>query len=256
MDDQEFAARRQAFGRAVEDYDRARPGYPAEAVHWCVGEPDRPIRVVDLGAGTGKLTEVVLDAGHEVVAVEPDDAMRDRLAERLAGRAGLHVVAGTAEDVPLPAAAADAVVAGQAWHWFDQAVAGPQLARIVRPGGTVAAVWNSRDEDVDWVRAWSVLVEEGAHPTGRGLLVDEAGPDFGAGFGPREDAVFHHEQVLAPGELVTLAASRSYTIALPEDRRRALLERVAELVANHPDLAGRDEVGLPYRVDAHRAVRR
>ncbi len=257
MDADEFDRRRQAFGGAVDAYDRTRPTYPLDAVQWCVAaDHDVRRRVVDLGAGTGKLTEVLLAAGHEVLAVEPDDVMRTRLADRLDDHPGLVAVhGGTAEDMPVADSSVDAVVAGQAWHWFDEDVVGPELARVVRPGGTVAAVWNSRDEDVDWVRAWSAVVEEGAHPTGR-KLVTVRGPRFGPGFGDLGSATFHHEQVLAPDDVVALAASRSYTIALPEDRRRDLLRAVEDLVATHPDLAGRDEIALPYRVEAYRAVRR
>lgn len=259
MDDEELARRRRAFGRAVDAYDRTRPTYPAEAVAWCLGDPIGTLDVADVGAGTGKLTAVVLAAGHRVVAVEPDEVMRARLAARLdAGPDASGVLdtrAGAAEDLPLADASVDAVVAGQAWHWFDEEAVGDELARVVRPGGTAAAIWNSRDEEVDWVRAWSELVEEGAHPTGR-KLVSARGPDFGAGFGPPEVATFHHEQVLAPEEVVTLAASRSHTIWLPADRRTALLDAVADLVASHPDLAGRERISLPYRVDCHRATRR
>lgn len=259
MDRDEFARRRQVFGRAVDDYDRTRPTYPTDAVAWCLGEPTGPLDVADVGAGTGKLTAVVLAAGHRVVAIEPDDTMRSRLAAQLDSRRDgggvLDVRAGAAEDLPLADRSVDAVVAGQAWHWFDHDAVGRELARVVRPGGTAAAVWNSRDEDVDWVRAWSELVEEGAHPTGR-KLVAEQGPSFGPAFDPPEVATFHHQPQLTPDDVVTLAASRSYTISLPDDRRAELLGAVADLVATHPDLAGRDMVALPYRVDCHRATRR
>lgn len=140
IDPREFAARRQSFGAAAEVYDRTRPDYAAEAVAWCL-EPAglAPLRVADVGAGTGKLTAVVLALGHEVVAVEPDEDMLARLRGRLGGDDRLSTASGTAEDLPLPDEAVDAVVCRQAWHWFDEAVVGPEFARVLRPGGVAAA---------------------------------------------------------------------------------------------------------------------
>ena len=256
MDQEEFQRRRLAFGDAVDVYDRIRPTYPMQAVAWSLGLPSSPLVVCDLGAGTGKLTEVLLAAGHEVVAVEPDDAMRRRLVGGLGEHPHLEVRAGTAEAIPLPDASVDAVVAGQAWHWFDEAVVAPEVARVVRPGGTVAAMWNSRDEAVDWVARWSALAEEHAHPTGRKAMAAAAGPDFGAAFHEREVATFRHEQVMVPDDLVALAASRSWTIAVPPPRREALLASIRDLVTTHPALAGRPRVAMPYVVECIRARRR
>ncbi len=271
IDRSEFVARSQSFGAAVDVYDRTRPGYSAEAVAWCLapavassgvrwsGEPavvERPLRVADVGAGTGKLTAVVAAMGHHVVAIEPDDDMRARLETAIADNPHVEAMAGSAEDLPVADGAVDAVVVGQAWHWFDEPRAAAEIARVLVPGGVVAAIWNSRDEDVDWVRAWSDVVEEGAHPTGRKLVAHQGGPAFGPAFASRQDATFRHDQVLTPDDVVALAASRSYTITLPPDRRAALLQAVTDLVETHPALAGRDRITLPYVVECHRAVRR
>lgn len=256
IDPDEFAARKQSFGDAVDAYDQTRPDYDLEAIAWCL-EPagEAPLRVVDVGAGTGKLTAVLLALGHEVVAVEPDEQMRGRLAEVLDVDEHLDVRDGTAEDLPLEDGSVDAVVAGQAWHWFDEDVVGAEFARVLRPGGVAAAVWNTRDEEVDWVRQWSERVEEGAHPTGRKLVSAEGGPSFGDDFADVEQAEFRHEQRLTREEVVLLAASRSYTISLPGGRREELLASVRDLVDSHPDLVGRDLVTLPYVAECHRAVR-
>lgn len=270
MDRREFVARSQSFGAAVDVYDRTRPGYSSAAVAWCLAPAAashraasgghaggaRPLRVADVGAGTGKLTAVVAAMGHHVVAVEPDGDMRARLAAGFVDVPHVEAVAGSAEDLPVADGAVDAVVVGQAWHWFDEPRAAAEIARVLAPGGVVAAIWNSRDEDVDWVQAWSDVVEEGAHPTGRKLVAHQGGPAFGPAFAAREDATFRHVQVLTPDDLVALAASRSYTITLPPDRRAALLAAVDHLVATHPDLAGRDTITLPYVVECHRASRR
>lgn len=257
IDPDEFAARRQSFGAAADDYDRTRPGYATDAVAWCLGPASTsPRTVVDLGAGTGKLTGVLLSLGHDVIAVEPDEAMRARLSRSWGHDRRLEVSAGSAEAIPVGDASVDAVVAGQAWHWFDDELVGAECARVLRPGGVVAALWNTRDEEVDWVRAWSEAVEEGAHPTGRTLVAAEGGPRFGDGFDRREEATFRHVQRLTRDEVVLLASTRSYTISLPDDEREALLDDVRELVDTHPDLAGRDVVDLPYLVECYRAIRR
>lgn len=256
MEQDEWGGRRQVFGRAVDVYDRIRPSYPAEAVSWCLGDPDGSLTVVDLGAGTGKLTAVLLGLGHRVIAVEPDPAMLARLAANLDDHDMLTCRPGAAEELPLEDEEVDAVIAGQAFHWFNPDAVGPELGRVVRPGGVAAALWNSRDEAVDWVAAWSQIVEERAHPTGRKAMLSGEGPSFGVAFEPVEEATFSHHQVMAPDDLVRLAASRSYTIALEAPQRNELLAAVAELAATHPALAGRDTVELPYLVECYRGRHR
>lgn len=266
MDRDEFAARSQSFGAAVDVYDRTRPGYATDAVAWCLapatgiepagadaGPAGAVLRVADVGAGTGKLTAAVRALGHQVVAIEPDQDMLARLQTAFAADEDVEPLVGSVEDLPLADGMVDAVVVGQAWHWFDETRAAVEIARVLRPGGVVAAIWNSRDEDVEWVRAWSEVVEEGAHPTGRKLVAHQGGPAFGDAFESREDATFRHDHELTPDDVVALAASRSYTITLPEDRRAALLADVQRLVATHPDLAGRGTITLPYVVECHRA---
>jgi len=113
-----------SFGTAADRYDRFRPTYPADAIAWALGE--RPLRIADIGAGTGILSRVLQRLGHEVVAVEPDEKMRGRLEEV---SPGITALAGTAEEIPLPDRSVDAVVAGQAYHWFDTVRAHPEIAR-------------------------------------------------------------------------------------------------------------------------------
>src|SRR4051812_12101086 len=133
--------RAQSFGGVADDYHRARPGYPVEAVRWLLGSS--PLDVVDLGAGTGKLTAVLVGEGHRVVAVEPLEPMRSRLVAALPATPALE---GSAEEIPLPDGCADAVVVGQAFHWFDVEPALREIARVLRPGGTLGLLWNARDE--------------------------------------------------------------------------------------------------------------
>src|SRR5579859_8118452 len=131
-----------SFGPAADLYDSVRPAYPREAVEWALGTP--PLRVVDLGAGTGILTRVLLGIGYEVLPVEPDPAMRAKLA---ATTPGVEPLDGRAESIPLPDGSTDAIVAGQAYHWFDRDAAHREAARVLRPGGVFAPIWNVRDHD-------------------------------------------------------------------------------------------------------------
>lgn len=246
------ATRAASFGPAAALYQAARPTYPDEAVAWCV--PPGARDVVDLAAGTGKLTErLVAQAvpGRRVTAVEPSPGMRDALAASLPG---VTVLAGSAERTGLPDASADAVTVGQAWHWFDGPAAAAELARVLRPGGVLAVVWNVRDTGAgsDWLAAYEEVVHRGdpAPPHGGHA------PALGTAFGPVEHRAFRWADDVRPATLRDLAASRSHLLTLPDEAREALLAEIDDLVATHPDLRGRDVVPLPYRTDCFRAARR
>ncbi|WP_234698345.1 class I SAM-dependent methyltransferase [Lacisediminihabitans changchengi] len=145
-----------SFGIAADVYERARPTYPLEAARWLVPEGART--VLDLGAGTGKFTRSLVDLGLDVIAVEPDERMRATLASSLPG---VTALAGTAEHLPVADASVDAITVAQAWHWVDPALAVPETARALRPGGTLGLVWNLRDERVDWVRELGLEPRDG-----------------------------------------------------------------------------------------------
>jgi len=236
------------FGAAAERYDRVRPPYPPEALRWILAHlGDRPGRVVDLGAGTGILTKALAALGHEVVPVEPDAGMRALIT----GAA----LAGSAEEIPLPDASVDAVVAGQAYHWFDRERAHPEIARVVRPGGVFGPIWNMRDEQTPWVAALTrtLAAESNAEEVSHsGWLTD---PDFGGGFGPVAREIFRHSVTIDAARLVELVRSRSYYLSAPPDRQPRIDAAVRRLAATHPDLAGRDTFTLPYVTAAYRAVR-
>lgn len=231
-----------SFGSVAEAYERARPGYPPEAVAWLAGRAPRD--VVDLGAGTGKLTRQLAAAGHRVVAIEPLAEMRAVLARTVPG---VRVLEGTGEAMPLPGASADVVTVAQAFHWFDQAAAVVEIARVLRPGGTLGLVWNVRDEREEWVAQLSDAM------VGRTGIEHAAVIDDGGLFGPVEEATFDHVQEVGRVALRELVLSRSHCAVLTDDERTPVLERIDELFDEH---ARDGVVRLPYRTECFRAVRR
>ncbi len=234
-----------SFGQAAGMYSAARPSYPRDAVAWLLGNA---AHVVDVGAGTGKLTQVVRDLGRAVTAVDPDWRMLQQLARDVAGVV-THV--GTAESMPLPDASADAVLLGQAWHWVDVPDASQECGRVLRPGGVLGLVWNVRDERVAWVAALTDVMHGSAAEDMIALGAVSLGPPFGA----LQERRWEWSRELRPEQIVDLAASRSYLITLPEPDRAAVLDDVRGLLATHPDTAGRDQVTLPYVTVAFRTVR-
>ncbi|MER7439298.1 class I SAM-dependent methyltransferase [Micromonospora avicenniae] len=239
-----------SFGAAAAEYDRFRPHYPEPALRWALdGLTGTPVRVVDLGAGTGILTRGVLALGHEVTPVEPDPGMRAQLDTTTPGTTAL---AGSAEAVPLPDGAADAVLVGQAYHWFDRDRTHAEIARLLRPGGTFAPVWNTRDERVGWVAELGRIAHMGENAGN----VIERYTDFGPEFQPIEVGEFSHSTTLTPDDVVALIRTRSYWLTAPAEDRRKVERELRELLATHPDLAGRETVELPYRTIVLRARRR
>ncbi|MBB2921197.1 class I SAM-dependent methyltransferase [Cellulomonas cellasea] len=242
-DDPARQDRARSFDRGAQAYGRARPSYPDDAVRWCV--PEGAHRVLDLAAGTGKLTAVLVAHGFDVTAVEPSRAMREQLTSLLPD---VTPRPGTAEDTGLPTASVDAVTVAQAWHWFDEAAASAEIARVLRPGGTLALLWNVRDPSVDWVARFGEIIHRGdAHER------EPAAPLLGDRFDAPEHATFPWTDRVAVRTLRMLAASRSHLLTLPAERREELLDEVDELGRTHPDLRGRDEVDLPYRTVCWRA---
>jgi len=233
-----------AFADVVEAYERGRPGYPDDAVRWLVG--DEPRDVVDLGAGTGKLTRALVALGHRVTAVEPLDEMRAALVAALPGARAL---AGAAEAIPLPDASADVVTTAQAFHWFDHTRALPEVARVLRPGGRLALVWNSRDDRDPWMARLSAII---GNETVQELDVFPA-IEGGGLFGPVETAQFSFEQVLDRDGLLDLVLSRSYCAKLSPAEREPILDAVARL---YDETAGPDGVRFPYVTECFRTAKK
>ena len=237
------AARAASFGGVADVYERARPDYPDDAVRWLAGEPPR--RVLDLAAGTGKLTRALVAAGHEVVAVEPSEPMLERMRAVVPAA---EAWVGTAESIPLGDASVDVVTVAQAFHWFDAPAALAEIGRVLRPGGTIALVWNTRDEREPWVRRLSDLI--GSERTDEVDLADVFTAQ--APFGPLERRIFAHEQRLDRAALLELVSSRSYCATRSPQEREQVLNAVGALF---DDVAVSGEVVLPYATEAYRARR-
>ncbi|WP_432486807.1 class I SAM-dependent methyltransferase [Kineococcus sp. SYSU DK018] len=235
------AAQARSFGAAAAVYERARPGYPAGALDWVL--PPGARRVLDLGAGTGKLTRLLVARGLEVVAVEPTPGMREQFAAVLPD---VEVLDGTAEDVPLPDDSVDAVVMAQAWHWVDPERAAPEVARVLRPGGWLGLLWNVRDPSVDWVAQLDRTLP-GAGEEQLGSLAPRVGPPFG----PVERYDVRWSQPMTLEGLLELTLSRSWVITLDEEGRREVLDDVrAQAEAR---LTGAGTLEMPYVTRCSRA---
>lgn len=235
--------RARSFGPVADAYDRARPGYPADAVRWLVGTTG-PAFVVELGAGTGKLTEELERAGHEVVATDPLPDMLSRLRER----AGTQPVVATAECIPLPSGSVDVVVCGQSFHWFAHEVALPEIARVLRPGGHVALAWNYYDVAIPWVRRLRELLMPGFDSPEDAATPLMETPYFGFVDTKR----FRFWQPHTAASLADLARSASRVATMDEHDRARVLRQVAELYDGYG--RGHDGMQVPYLTHCFRAV--
>jgi SAM-dependent methyltransferase len=255
----------EGFGSGADAYERGRPSYPPDAVAWLVESLRlRPgVRLVDLAAGTGKLTRLLAPTGAWLAAVEPVEGMRQVLHRTLPA---VPALAATAEALPFGARSLDAVTVAQAFHWFEPDAAFAELARVLRPGGRVGLVWNARDRSVGWVdELWGILdrVEKRApwrdheRPTDRDFAPQtdrDVAPQ--AGFGPVHEATFHHEQRIAHDAIAERFTSVSHVAVLPAAQQRAVVDEVLGVLASDPATAGRAELAIPYRVDAYWRERR
>jgi SAM-dependent methyltransferase len=223
--------RRLTFGAHADAYERARPAWPEEAARWLV--PKDAELVVELGAGTGKLTRAVAAVGVRVVAVEPDPRM-------LAVLRGLELegVEGSAEAIPLGDGVADAVVAGSSLHWFELERALPEIHRVLRPGGRFGFGWNHRDDRHPAIARMgeAVYAAQARMRTSRWRSRD-----------------WPHE--LPREALRDHLMSYSAVAALPEDERRRVIAEVAGLLDSDDSVSRDGRLRLPFVVTAYRAER-
>ena len=249
-----YADRRLSFGAEAVSYSRYRPGYPAEAIDWILSASNvPPLRVADVGAGTGALTASLIARGLTVDAVEPDADMLDELCRRVP-QATPHQA--PAEHLPLGDASVDAVLAAQAWHWFDHGSAADEFARVVRPGGVLGLMWNLRFIQQEWMQElaaliggddWMVVLNDEDEERRRMLI------QLGASWSEVQARRFHHAVEMTPSELVGLVSTFSY-VRLRSDAAEVLAS-VDELARTHAALVGRDRFPLPYVTVAYRSTR-
>lgn len=244
MDD----VRARSFGTRAFDYAEHRPNYPADGVRWALGAATHPVReVLDLAAGTGKLTEGLLPLGLTVTAVEPDDGMRAELSRRFPA---LTALTGTAEEIPLPDGSVDAVLVGQAFHWFDPEPALTEIGRVLRPGGAVGALWNGEDKRVGWMAglldAAKTSVQDGygvgfrlpAHPL----------------FGPVEEAAFPHTHRRTADSVAETFGTHSRMLVIEQSERDTVMARIRDYLASRPETSG-GEFDVPLVTRVLRATR-
>jgi SAM-dependent methyltransferase len=244
-------ARRLSFGAQATAYERARPEYPEEAARWLV--PDDARFVVEVGAGTGKLTRALAALGLRVLAVEPDARMLSVLRER-----GLEGVEGSAEAIPVADGEADGVVAGSSLHWFELDRALAEFRRVLHPGGRLGFGWNHRDVRHPTIAAMSeaIYATRPSQQTSGWLRRDWVPAVTEAGlFRDVEHALFEHVHELPREALEDHLLSYSGLAALPDAERRRVFAEVGEILDADPSVSDGERLRLPFVVDAYRATR-
>ncbi|HEY3869521.1 MAG TPA: class I SAM-dependent methyltransferase [Actinocrinis sp.] len=256
----EWLKRASSFGAAAAQYAQHRPGYAEAAIRWClapVGDASQPVRVLDLGAGTGILTGGIARLGADVVAVEPDPEMRAELRRRLPA---VRVLEGRAEELPLPDQSVDAVLCGQAMHWFDMDRALPEIARVLTPGGVLAGLWNVEDDRVGWVAELAAMTESGSTLSlwRSAQKEDDEHSPLRVGtdrFAPAQVGEFDNAEPRSPESLVAFIATTSRFLLMPQEQRTETLAAIGEFLGRRPETSG-GEFTMPLITAALRAVRR
>ena len=245
-----------SFGAAAAAYEQGRPDYPVEAVAWLLEPAGAHPRIVDIGAGTGKLTRVVAELvagagaegrGAEVIAVDPDAEMLGELRRSLPS---IRTLIGTAEALGLPDESVDAAVLGQTWHWVDPVAGSAEIGRVLKPGGVLGLVWNIRDESVPWVaRLTEIMKGSNAEQ-----LMADGGPEVAAPFGALTARTWQWERPMTRAALSAMVHSRSYVITAEPAERERIDREIAELF-DEIGAVGDATVPLPYVTYTFRAVK-
>lgn len=243
------ARRADSFGAQAQAYAEHRPDYPVAAIRWAL-EPlgaGEHLDVLDLAAGTGKLTAVLVAEGHRVTAVEPNEQMLSELVRRVHD---VRALPGHAEHIPVPDHTVDAVLVGQAFHWFDQDKTMPEIARVLRPGGVVAGFWNEPDPTVEWLAEFervsgSSVEAQREDPTG--ML---AHPLFQA----PEHAMFPHSQRRdSPEALVATVKTHSRLLVISDEELAAVTEKMLAFLRSRPETSN-GPFDVPLRTEVIRMV--
>jgi len=236
-----------SFGSVAARYAQYRPSYPDAAIDHVLDGP-KPERILDLGAGTGKLTSSLTGRALEVVAVEPDHAM---LAELSRTVQEARAMTGSAEQIPLPDGSVDVIVVGQAYHWFAHPAADQEMARVLRPGGVVGLLWNFPDRTVEWVTKLYQATRDEAPPWSFDAIPLDAEL-----FGIAEESRYPSTHSLdGPDGLINLAHTWSWVITRPAAEQAAVDERLRAVIEEYPALQG-ETVSIPQQTTVLRYRRR
>lgn len=237
-----------SFGVASAAYDAGRPEYPAASVEFLLAPLDGVPTVADVGAGTGKLLRSILRVREaEAVAVDPDAAMLQKLAERTPG---VDTRVGTAEHLPLDDASVDAVVLGQAWHWVDPVAGSREIGRVLRPGGVLGLIWNVRDERVAWVHELTHIL----HASSAEEMIAAGEIPVNDPFGALEEHMLEWERKMTRADLQAMVRSRSYFITATEADQNRMMTEVNALL-DRLGVVGEQTIAMPYVTKAFRATR-
>ncbi|WP_112262629.1 class I SAM-dependent methyltransferase [Lentzea terrae] len=244
------ARRADSFGAQAEAYAEHRPDYPVAAIRWALeplGSSER-LEVLDLAAGTGKLTAGLVEEGHRVTAVEPNEQMLSELVRRVHD---VRALPGHAEHIPVRDESVDAVFVGTAFHWFDQEKALPEIARVLRPGGVLAAMWAEPDPDVEWLAEFERVAASSVESQRQNPTEIMTHPSFG----PVEQAVFphvHHRD--SPEAVVAWVNTHSRMLVIDDEERAALTEKMLAFLRARRGTSDRP-FDVPLRAQVFRMVR-
>ena len=244
------ARRADSFGAQAEAYAEHRPDYPVAAIRWAL-EPlstSERLDVLDLAAGTGKLTAVLCAEGHRVTAVEPNEQMLSELVRRVHD---VRALPGHAEHIPVPDQTVDAVFVGTAFHWFDQEKALPEIARVLRPGGVLAAMWVEPDPDAEWMTELE-RVSASSVESQRNSPVDIMAH---ASFGPVERNAFPHAHPReSPEAAVAWINTHSRMLVIDDEERAAINDKMLAYLRERPETSN-GPFDVPMRSEVLRMVR-
>ncbi|HXN61651.1 MAG TPA: class I SAM-dependent methyltransferase [Acidimicrobiales bacterium] len=256
--DETTAVLSKSFGSVADHYNRLRSGPPSEALDFLL--PQDAADVLEIGAGTGILTRLLVKRIPHVTAIEPDDRMRALLA---ASAPDLEAIQGHAEEIPVPSSSYDVVIAQSAWHWVDEARAVPEVARVLRPHGRLSLAWTGTDRSVDWMRSlWAGGVEldpAEKNEVDRGrrsrhmVNVEAGGP---SPFEEPETRLFRWTRPMSKSDLVALAATYSRVIVMDDGARREHLDSMMRYLDTHEAFSGADIIDVPMRSYCWRATKR
>ncbi|MGY2224352.1 methyltransferase domain-containing protein [Pseudomonas gingeri] len=243
------------FSAEAKTYAQGRPDYPVELQSWLRDTlgVDAQGQAIDLGAGTGKFTRLLVATGATVTAIEPVETMRAELAARLPA---VRALPGTAEAMPLESGFADTLLCAQAFHWFAHEAALAEIHRVLKPGGRLGLVWNVRDESVDWVAAITRIITPYEGDTPRFHTGAWRKPFTGRYFSAPELSCLGYTHVGTAREvIIDRFMSVSFIAALPPAEKAQVGGQLQELIDTHPALRGRESIAFPYRTEAYRCMR-